>query len=65
MKKLFAESVLSIIVAPIILSILYWFSAFVITTYQAIAEVNNQKEDILEIKQDVKEVKNFLLTKGR
>lgn len=50
--KIGAEVILSVIVAPIII----WFMSFVLNTYQVAAEVSNVKEDIIEIKADVKEL---------
>ncbi|MEY3786532.1 MAG: hypothetical protein RLZ75_737 [Pseudomonadota bacterium] len=60
-KKIGAEAILTSIFAPIIIGVLFWFVSFVVSTYQVMGEVNNQKSDILEIKQDVKDVKNFLI----
>lgn len=60
MRKIGAETILAVIVAPI----LAWFFSFVVSTYQAVAEVSNLKQDITEIKQDVKEIHSFLLNRG-
>lgn len=57
LKKVGAEAILGIILAPLFI----WFMGFIISTYQVMAEVNGQKDDIREIKQDVKEIKNFLI----
>lgn len=65
MKKIGAEAILATIIAPLAIGFVFWFSGFVISTYNAIAEINSQKDDILEIKQDVKEVKSFLINKGK
>lgn len=50
MKRIGAETILAVIVAPI----LFWFLGFVLNTYQVAAEVSNVKQDITEIKADVK-----------
>ena len=55
--KLGAEAILTIIVAPFFI----WFISFVFTTYGLQAEVYDTKEDIQEIKQDVKYIRNYLL----
>lgn len=65
MKKIGAEAILTAIVAPFFIGTVFWFTSFVFSTYSAIAEVQNQKNDIQEIKIDVKEVKNFLINKGK
>lgn len=57
MKKIGAEAILSVIVAPLII----WFISFVFLSYQTRAEVEDQKNDIQEIKQDVKYIRNYLL----
>jgi energy-converting hydrogenase Eha subunit B len=59
-KKIGAEAILAIIIAPFIA----WFLTFVISTYVAMAEISNNKEDLKEIKQDVKDIKSFLITNG-
>lgn len=59
-KKIGAEVVLASIIIPVI----FWFAGFVVSSYNVFAEVNNQKEDLREIKQDVKEIKAFLITNG-
>jgi hypothetical protein len=59
-KKIGAEAILATIVIPVI----FWFAGFVISSYNTFAEVNNQKEDLREIKQDVKDIKAFLITNG-
>lgn len=59
-KLIGAETILAVIVAPLIV----WFFTFVISTYVAIAEISNNKEDLKEIKQDVKDIKSFLITNG-
>lgn len=64
MKKIGAEAILTVIVAPLLIGFLFWFAGFVISTYSIMAEVTNSKGDIQEIKQDVKEIKSFLL-KGK
>lgn len=48
--KIGAEAILAVIVAPIVI----WFLSFVLNTYQVAAEVSNIKEDVIEIKADVK-----------
>lgn len=57
MKKLGAEAILSIIIAPFVI----WFLSFVFSSYKTQADVENTKADIQEIKQDVKYIKNYLL----
>lgn len=59
MKKIGAEAILAVIIAPIV----WWFVGFVLASYQLQAEVEYTKDDIQEIKQDVKYIKNFLLEK--
>ena len=59
-KKIGAEAILTAIIVPL----LFWFAGFVISSYNTFAEVSNQKEDLREIKQDVKEIKAFLITNG-
>jgi len=59
MKKVGAEAILSVIIAPFVI----WFLSFVIGTYKSQADVENTKADIQEIKQDVKYIKNYLLEK--
>lgn len=59
MKKLGAEAILSVIIAPFIV----WFLSFVFSAYKTQADVENLKGDIQEIKQDVKYIKNYLLEK--
>lgn len=59
-KKIGAETILSVMIAPFVI----WFLSFVLSTYQLRAEVENQQNDLKEIKQDVREIKNFLITKG-
>ena len=54
MKKIGAEAILTGIIAPLIIGLVFWFSSFVISTYTLMAEVTDQKSDILEIKADVK-----------
>ena len=61
MKKLSAEVILTVMVAPIVI----WFAGFIISSYKVEAEVLRQKSDIQEIKQDVKEIHSFLITKDR
>jgi hypothetical protein len=57
MRKIGAEAILSVIFAPFVI----WFISFVLASYATRAEVENQKDDIQEIKQDVKYIKNYLL----
>lgn len=57
MKRIGAEAILAVIIAPIV----WWFVSFVFTSYQVQADVENTKDDIQEIKQDVKYIKNFLM----
>ncbi|MEY3879402.1 MAG: hypothetical protein RIQ94_197 [Pseudomonadota bacterium] len=57
MKKFTAEIILSVIVAPFVI----WFFSFVLSTYKLEADVDNTKDDIGEIKTDVKYIKNYLL----
>lgn len=59
-KRIGAEAILTAIIIPVI----FWFAGFVVSSYNTFAEVNNQKEDLQEIKQDVKEIKSFLITNG-
>lgn len=54
MKKFFAESILTAIFAPLIVAFIGWFGVFVVSTYQAMATIENQSADIKEIKTDVK-----------
>ncbi len=49
-RKISAEAVLTAIVVPVI----FWFFSFVISSYQSFAEVQDIKDDIKEIKTDVK-----------
>lgn len=58
-KKLGAEAILSVMIAPILM----WFISFVVGSYKSQADVENTKADIQEIKQDVKYIKNYLLEK--
>jgi len=58
-RKLGAEAILSIIIAPFVI----WFLSFVFSSYKTQADVENLKGDIQEIKQDVKYIKNYLLEK--
>jgi hypothetical protein len=55
--RLGAEAILAVIVAPFFI----WFMSFIMSTYELQAKVENTKEDIQEIKQDVKYIKNYLL----
>ena len=57
MKKISAEIILSVIIAPAVI----WFFSFVMTSYKTEAEVQSTKNDIQEIKSDVKYIKNYLL----
>ena len=57
-KKIGAETILAVIVAPVAI----WFFSFIVNTYQVAAEVSNIKEDIREIKADVKVL---LMNKGK
>lgn len=59
-KRIGAEAILTAIIIPVI----FWFAGFVVSSYNTFAEVNNQKEDLQEIKQDVKEIKSFLINNG-
>lgn len=59
LKKIGADAILLGITAPVIVGILFWFTSFVLSTYELKAEVTNQKDDLKEIKQDVKEVKKL------
>jgi len=59
-KKFGAEAILTALIVPV----LFWFAGFVVSSYNTFAEVSNQKEDLREIKQDVKEIKAFLITNG-
>ena len=58
-KKLIAEGILTVMAAPLII----WFISFVAGTYKTEAEVQNTKQDIQEIKLDVKYIINYLLEK--
>ena len=60
-KKIGAEAILAVIVAPVVV----WFAGFVLSSYQVAAEVSSLKEDIHEIRTDVKEIHSFLLNKGK
>lgn len=55
--KIGAEAILAVIIAPLII----WFAGFVLSTYQVQADVENTKQDLQEIKQDVKYIRNYLL----
>lgn len=57
MKRFSPEVIISVIVAPM----LFWFLSFILSSYQTMAEVENNKGDIQEIKQDVKYIRNYLL----
>ena len=59
MKKLGAEAILATILAPLAI----WFITFVFSAYKTEAEVDNQKNDIQEIKSDVRYIRNYLLEK--
>lgn len=61
MKKVGVEAILTAIIAPVLLGLLFWFAGFVLSTYSLMADVSNTKGDIQEIKQDVKEIKSFLI----
>lgn len=63
-RKIGAEAILTSMIAPIVLSLLAWFASFVYTTYQAVAEVSNIKDDLKEIKTDVKDVKKYLIERN-
>lgn len=57
LRKLSAEAILSVIVAPAVI----WFISFVFTSYETRAEIEDQKKDIQEIKEDVKYIRNYLM----
>jgi len=59
MRKISADIILTAIILPMIL----WFISFIFTSYQTQAEVESMGQDISEIKQDVKEIRNYLLEK--
>lgn len=59
MKKIGAEAILSVIIAPFVI----WFISFIFSSYKTQADVENTKSDIQEIKQDVKYIRNYLLEK--
>lgn len=52
-KRVGAELVL----APVIVGIIFWFSSFVLSSYSAFGDINNLKDDLKEIKKDTKEIK--------
>jgi len=56
-KKLTIETILVVISAPLVA----WFIGFVASSYEIKAQVGDQKDDIKEIKQDVKDIKTFLI----
>lgn len=57
LRKLSAEAILSVIIAPAVI----WFITFVFTSYETRAEIEDQKKDIQEIKEDVKYIRNYLM----
>lgn len=50
LRKISGEAVLTAVLVPVA----FWFFSFVLSSYQSFAEVSNIKEDIKEIKADVK-----------
>jgi cell division protein FtsL len=60
-KKVGTEAILVVIVSPFAV----WFLGFVFSTYQVAAEVSSLKQDIQEVRQNVKEIHSFLLNKGK
>jgi uncharacterized membrane protein len=61
MKKLGAEAILTTIFAPLLIGVVFWFFSFVLSSYQLRSEVDGQSSDIQEIKQDVKDIRSFLI----
>jgi cell division protein FtsL len=61
MKRLGAEAILTTIFAPLIIGVVFWFFSFVLSSYQLRSEVEGQNSDIQEIKQDVKDIRSFLI----
>lgn len=58
-KTLGADAILTAMIIPFIA----WFISFIVDTKQAIASIGNTKEDIQEIKDDVKFIRQYLLEK--
>jgi hypothetical protein len=56
-KRIGAEAILTAIIVPVS----FWFATFIISAYETRAEVSDLKNDILEIKQDTKYIRNYLL----
>jgi TRAP-type C4-dicarboxylate transport system permease small subunit len=61
MKKLTTETILTTIFAPLLIGGVFWFFSFVLSSYQLRSEVEGQSSDIQEIKQDVKDIRSFLI----
>jgi hypothetical protein len=59
MKKMTAEVILSLMIAPFAI----WVFSFIFSTYKTEAEVQNVKGDIQEIKSDIRYIRNYLLEK--
>ena len=60
-KKLSADVILSAIAVPAAI----WIVSFVFMAYETQGNVNNVIEDIREMKQDIKEIRNFLINRER
>lgn len=60
-KKIGAEAIITGFFFPILLTLIAWFASFVITSYNSFAEIESQKNNIQEIKEDVKFIRNYLL----
>lgn len=59
LKTLGADAILTAMIIPFIA----WFISFIVDTKQAIASIGSTKEDIQEIKDDVKFIRQYLLEK--
>lgn len=59
-KKITADAILTAIAVPVII----WILSFIFMAYETQGSVNNVIDDIKEIKQDIKEIRNFLITNG-
>ena len=60
-RKIGAEAIITGFFFPIAITIIAWFVSFVITSYNSFAEIESQKNNIQEIKEDVKFIRNYLL----
>jgi hypothetical protein len=59
LKTLGADAILTAMIIPFIA----WFISFIVDTKQAIASIGSTKEDIQEIKDDVKFIRQYLMEK--